>query len=111
MGAGGSCGQSNLSWTAEPVGTLDVALAHATRLMQSDPKLAAEQAGEILKVVPGHPVATLLLGCARAAAGETDAALQILEQLTRAQPNWAAAHYELGLASSRLDRREEAIAA
>jgi predicted Zn-dependent protease len=66
--------------------------------MQSDPKLAAEQASEILKVVPGHPVASLLLGCARRATGETDAALQILEQLTRAQPNWAAAHYELGLA-------------
>jgi predicted Zn-dependent protease len=80
------------------VGTIDVALAHATRLMQSDPKLAAEQASEILKVVPGHPVASLLLGCARRATGETDAALQILEQLTRTQPNWAAAHYELGLA-------------
>jgi tetratricopeptide (TPR) repeat protein len=91
------------------VGTLDVALAHAARLLQSDPKLAAEQAGEILKVVPGHPVATLLLGSARGATGETDAALQILEQLTNAQPNWAAAHYELGLAL--LDARRPAIAA
>jgi tetratricopeptide (TPR) repeat protein len=91
------------------VGTLDVALAHAARLLQSDPKLAAEQASEILKVVPGHPVATLLLGSARGATGETDAALQILEQLTRAQPNWAAAHYELGLAL--LDARRPAIAA
>ena len=109
MGAGGSCGQSNLSSTAEPVGTLDIALAHATRLLQSDPQLAAEQAGEILKVVPGHPVATLLLGCARRATGATDAALQVLEQLTRAQPNWAAAHYELGLALQ--DARRPAIAA
>ncbi|MDB6101004.1 MAG: hypothetical protein JWO52_1003 [Gammaproteobacteria bacterium] len=91
------------------MGTLDVALAHAARLLQSDPKLAAEQAGEILKVVPGHPVATLLLGSARGATGETDAALQILEQLTNAQPNWAAAHYELGLAL--LDARRPAIAA
>src|ERR1700730_5287041 len=87
-----------LSSTAEPVGTIDVALAHATRLMQSDPKLAAEQASEILKVVPGHPVASLLLGGARRVMGEADAALQILEQLTRTQPDWAAAHYELGLA-------------
>jgi predicted Zn-dependent protease len=77
--------------------------------MQSDPELAAEQAGEILKVVPGHPVATLLLGSARRATGETDAALQILEQLTRAQPNWATAHYELGLAL--LDARRPATAA
>jgi len=51
-----------VSSTPEPVGSLDVALAHATRLMQSNPELAAEQASEILKVVPGHPVASLLLG-------------------------------------------------
>ena len=93
------------------MGTIDVALAHATRLMQSDPELAAEQAGEVLKVAPGHPVATLLLGYARRVTGKTDAALQILEPLTRAQPNWATAHYELGLVLSRLERREEAIAA
>jgi tetratricopeptide (TPR) repeat protein len=91
------------------VGTLDVALAHATRLLQSAPDLAAEQATEILKVVPGHPVATLLLGAARRATGETDVALQILEQLTSAQPNWAAAHYELGLAL--LDASRPALAA
>jgi len=87
-----------LSSTAEPVGTIDVALAHATRLMQSAPDLAAEQASEILKVAPGHPLASLLLGSARRITGNTDAALQILESLTRAQPNWAAAHYELALA-------------
>jgi tetratricopeptide (TPR) repeat protein len=88
----------NLSSTPEPVGTIDVAVAHAARLMQSDPRLAAEQASEILKVAPGHPVASLLLGSASRLLGTTDAALQILEPLTRTQPNWAAAHYELGLA-------------
>ena len=95
--AGGS-GQSDLSSTAEPVGTIDVALGHATRLMQSNPVLAAEQASEILKVAPGHPPATLLLATAQRLSGKTDDALRVLEQLTRAQPNWAAAHYELALA-------------
>src|SRR4029453_5152745 len=47
---------------SEPVGTLDTALAHTQRLMTSEPRLAAEQATEILKVVPGHPLATLFVG-------------------------------------------------
>jgi tetratricopeptide (TPR) repeat protein len=73
--------------------------------------LAAEQAGEILKAIPGHPMATLLLGVARRAAGDAVAALQTLEPLTSAQPNWAAAHYETGLTLNALDRRADAIAA
>src|SRR6266404_1184093 len=77
--------------------------------MQSDPRLAAEQASEILKVAPGHPVASLLLGSASRILGTTDAALLILEPLTRTQPNWAAAHYELGLAL--IDARRPAVAA
>jgi tetratricopeptide (TPR) repeat protein len=87
-----------LSSSAEPVGTIEVALNHASRLLQTDPTLAAEQAAEILKVVPGHPPATLLLAIARRYSGQVHAAQQVLEQLTREQPNWAAAHYELGLA-------------
>ena len=41
-----------MSGAQEPVGTLEVALAHAKALLDSDPALAAEQASEILKVVP-----------------------------------------------------------
>jgi hypothetical protein len=51
---------------SESVGTLDTALDHTQRLMTSEPRLAAEQATEILKVAPGHPLATLLLGVAQA---------------------------------------------
>jgi hypothetical protein len=58
----------------EPVGTLEVALAHAGRLLAFDPLQAAEQATEILKVVPDHPAAVLLLGVARRAAGDAAAA-------------------------------------
>jgi tetratricopeptide (TPR) repeat protein len=95
----------------EPTGTLEAALEHTTRLLKSDPVLAAEQAGEILKVVPGHPVARMLLGVARREAGDPPAGLAVLESLTAEQPRWAAAHYEVGLTLGALDRRDEALAA
>jgi predicted Zn-dependent protease len=87
-----------MSATAEPVGTLEVALAHATRLLATDPLRAAEQAAEILKVVPDQPVAVLLLASAQRATGNPAVAVGILEKLLVKQPNWAAAHYELGVA-------------
>jgi tetratricopeptide (TPR) repeat protein len=83
---------------AEPTGTLEVALAHTQRLLQSNAAMAAEQAAEILKAAPNHPVATLLLGVARRRSGDAIAALESLQPLVASQPNWAAAHYELGLA-------------
>ena len=83
---------------ADPVGTLEVALNHTARLLERDPKLAAEQANEILKVVPRHPAATLLLGVAQRRGGQQEAALNTLESVAISQPNWAAAQYELGLA-------------
>ena len=46
---------------AEPTGTVEQALAHAARMLESQPQVTAEQAAEVLKVIPGHPVATLLL--------------------------------------------------
>jgi tetratricopeptide (TPR) repeat protein len=95
---------------AEPTGTLATALEHTTRLLKSDPVLASEQAGEILKVVPAHPMATLLLGVARRAAGDPAGALAALEPLLAAQPNWAAAHYETGITLGALDRRADALA-
>ena len=68
---------------AEPTGTLAAALEHTTRLLESDPLLASEQAAEILKVVPGHPTARLLLGVALRAAGDPAAALQAFEPSAR----------------------------
>src|ERR687894_684512 len=53
-----------MSATPEPVGSLQTALEHTQRLLTSEPRLAAEQATEILKVAPGHPLASLLLGVA-----------------------------------------------
>jgi tetratricopeptide (TPR) repeat protein len=95
---------------AEPVGSIEVALNHTARLLGRDPKLAAEQAAEILKVAPGHPLATLLLGVALRLGGHTESALQVLEPLIRMQPNWAAAQYEHALALSAGGQSEAAVA-
>jgi tetratricopeptide (TPR) repeat protein len=100
-----------MSSSSEPVGTLAVALAHAQRLLATSPALAAEQAAEILKSVPGHPLATLLLGAARRAGGDPTAALALLEPLAEAQPNSALAQYELGLALAGAGQGEAAVAA
>ena len=58
----------------ETVGTLDVALAHAARLLTVDPAAAETQAREILKVAQDHPEALRLLGAALRRQGNTQAA-------------------------------------
>ena len=100
-----------MSSAPDPVGTLDVALAHTARLLEKDPALAAEQAGEILKTVPGHPAARLMLGIARRVGGDPAAALEVLEPLAREQPNWAAAHMERGVALGEAGRGADAVEA
>ena len=83
---------------SEPVGTLEVALAHAGRLLASDPAMAETQTREILKAVPGHPQALLLLGVAMRLRGDPVAAREVLEPLAKAQVRWPAAQVELALA-------------
>jgi tetratricopeptide (TPR) repeat protein len=95
--------------TAEPVGTLQVALDHTARLLASDPSLAIEQAREILQAAPGHPLATLFIGIARRRLGDVPAALEILEPLAQAQPAWAPVHYELGVTLGLAGRGEPAV--
>jgi predicted Zn-dependent protease len=99
-----------LNSVSEPVGTLDVALGHAARLLERDAALAAEQASEILKAVPGHPHARLILGAAHRIGGQTRLALEILEPLAREQPRLAPAHLELAIARGEAGRVTEAIA-
>lgn len=96
---------------AESVGGLEVALSHAARLLETDVALAAEQAAEILKVVPGHPTATLIAGIAARRQGDAAGAVAFLEPLAASQPRAPAAHCELGLAYGDLGRGEDAIAA
>jgi tetratricopeptide (TPR) repeat protein len=72
---------------AEPVGTLEVALAHASRLLAVKPAVAAEQACEILKVVPRQPQALALLGFARAMTGDTAGSIDALTRAVSLRPD------------------------
>src|SRR5450759_3814331 len=77
----------SMTSTAEPTGTVDTALAHTRLLLRNNPGLAAEQAGEILKVAPNHPLAMLLLGTALRLGGDAAGALRVLGPLAATQPN------------------------
>ena len=98
-----------MNGTPEPVGTIEVALSHAGKLLESEPALAAEQAREILKAAPSHPLATLFIGIAQRRLGDAEGALEILQPLARAQPGWAPAHYELGVTLGLVRRGDEAV--
>jgi predicted Zn-dependent protease len=100
-----------LSGQPQQLGSLEVALRHASRLLAERPALAAEQAAEILKVVPDHPMAMLLLAVARRGCGDAPAALEILQPLSARQPRAAAVHYELGVTLGSLGQGEAAIEA
>lgn len=93
------------------VGSLEVALQHARRLLPVQPALAAEQATEILKVVPGQPAAMLLLALAQRACGDATAAVATLQELCRRQPRWAPPHYELGKTLGGIGQGDAALAA
>jgi predicted Zn-dependent protease len=97
------------SGAAEPVGSIDVALTHALDLLNKQPAAALEQAHEILKACPGHPIATLVVGMAQRLLGDNAAGLATLEPLARSQPTAAAVHYEYGLALAAAGRGEDAL--
>lgn len=96
---------------APTTGTLATALAHAAGLLTQDPSLAEAQAREILRVMPGHPEAALLLAAALRRQGRAEAALAVLEPVIRALPDWPAVHQEAGLALVDLELGRAAIAA
>jgi predicted Zn-dependent protease len=95
---------------SEAVGSLETAIAHTQRLLQANPAQAAEQAREILKAVPRQPIATLLLGIAQRASGDLGGSSDTLKALCLLQPNWAAAHYELGRTLGLSGKGDAAIA-
>ena len=98
-----------MNTAAAPTADLDTALAHASRLLANDPVLAAEQASEIIKAVGNHPMALLVLATSHRMRGQLDAALGILQPLASTQPNWAAAHLELGIALGRARAGDDAV--
>lgn len=94
-----------------PTGSLEAALANAARLLATDPRLAAEQASEILRVHPGQPLGGLLLGRAQRDGGEPAAAITTLGALCAAHPAWGLAQQELGIALGAAGHGAEAVAA
>ena len=96
---------------AEPTGTLEVALAHAGRLLAADPAMAEAQAREILQAVPGNPQALLVLAAALRMSGQEPAALEVIAPLAQAAAEWALAQMELGLTLAGLGRNRPAIEA
>ncbi|MFI4890392.1 MAG: tetratricopeptide repeat-containing sulfotransferase family protein [Steroidobacterales bacterium] len=96
---------------SDAVGSLDVALDHASRLLAPRPALALEQATEILRAVPGHSPARLLLACAHRLLGEPAKALAVLEPLALEEPDAPAVQLELGLARAETAAGEGAVAA
>jgi len=97
--------------TTEKTGTLEAALAHTERQLATDPANAEAQAREILRVVPGHPKAELLLATTLRAQGRFADARAILEPLARSQPKVAAIHCEWGVVLGALGDTAAAIAA
>src|SRR5579863_9502684 len=86
-------------------------LAHAAGVLNSRPDAALNEALEVLKAVPNHPIATLLVGSAERRLGRTASALKILGNLARVQPMAAPVHFEYGLALAAAARPREAIGA
>jgi len=81
---------------AEPVGTIEVALNHAARLLERNPTLAVEQAAEILKVAPGHAAAMLMYGLALGASGRGEEAVSALRRAVQLNPELPGAWRALG---------------
>ena len=84
------------SAAAAPVGSVDTALRHTARLLATDPALAAEQASEVLRVQPRHPLAFAYLGAARRALGDSAGAIEALRRAVALQPGFVDAWRTLG---------------
>jgi tetratricopeptide (TPR) repeat protein len=94
--------------SAESLGTLEAALAHAERLLERDARLALEQAEEILKVVPDQPEGLALKGLAFGRLGQGDAAIEVLRRAVQLKPELPDAWRALADHYSALEMREAA---
>jgi tetratricopeptide (TPR) repeat protein len=91
-----------------PRGTLEVALAHAARLLERDPASAAEQSAEILGVHPDLPEALTLSGLALGAVGKGEESIAALRRAVHLKPDQPEAWRALGDHYSALEMREAA---
>ena len=73
--------------TAQPALSLAQAFEHAERLLEVDPRLAAEQARAILEAVPRHADTTRLLAAALRLSGDPQGGHDTVAPLAAALPN------------------------
>jgi tetratricopeptide (TPR) repeat protein len=94
--------------SAESTGTLEQALVHATRMLDTDPRAALNQAEEILKVIPDQPDALALRGLTLGRLGQGDLALETLRRAVHLKPELPDAWRALADHYSALEMREAA---
>lgn len=95
----------------DPSADLKTALAHAVQLLSQNPRLAEQQADEILKVYPGLETPTRILAAACRLQGNPARSLSLLEPMAirnSASPSFL---YEYGQTLGAVGRGPEAIAA
>jgi len=90
---------------------LKTALDHARQLLGRNPRLAAEQAEEILKVVPESESAQRILAAACRRQGDARRSVELLEPLAWRSSDSPAFLYEYGQSLGGVGRGDEAIAA
>jgi tetratricopeptide (TPR) repeat protein len=100
-----------MSAAPDSVTGLQTALDNTNRLLAVDPRLADEQAAEILKVMPDQPNAMMLQALAKGRLHQWPEAVELLRRLTVLQPKWPAAFMELGFALRQIGFGDQAVAA
>jgi len=95
----------------EERGSYRTALDHAAKLLRTNPRLAEQQATEILKVFPGAEPASLILASACRMQGRPQESLAILEPLVARNEASPGFLYEWGRTLGSLGRTREAIGA
>jgi len=100
-----------MSAAREEMSELETALSHANKLLAVNPSLAAQQADEILKVIPNQPNALILFALAQDRLGNADSAIELLRQLIQIQAKWALPYLELGLILRRSGNVSDALIA
>jgi len=97
--------------STQPALSLAQAFEHAERLLEVDPRMAAEQARAILEAVPRHADTTRLLAAALRLSGDPQGGYDTVAPLVAALPNLPLAQLELALSLEQLGRTAEAVRA
>ena len=100
-----------VSTHTEPHGSYRTALDHAAKLLRTNPRLAEQQATEILKVFPGAEPARRILASACRMQGRPQESLAILEPLVARNTASPSFQYEWGRTLGSLGRTRDAIGA